>query len=274
MGAVGHAAARVGESENRESEVCLGRHLYWRRAEERGDTLVESEHVGPAPLSGGPLRSRLIERGRSVRTHLRVRALAAAPMPEAAKRIYAFDFDDTIVHTDARIRTYHGPMSTAQYAVVPAAGAVLRADAFAEFAWWRRCSLRPARYFDVFMEALDARAPVLVISSRDHSQKDFRALLRRTAALGGRCLHANVYGMCVNHKRARERYGRDTSAPERKVRALKDMLTRFPRSWPVGFSDDDAKNLAAMRKGFRRGRRRRGRAITLFHARTGRRERL
>jgi hypothetical protein len=183
-------------------------------------------------------------------------------------KLYAFDFDDNIAITDAQIRTTHGAYSTAAYATAAKASLVLRKDAFADFAKWRRCRIEPGPFFETFLRALDERAPVVVISARSHNQREFRALLKRVAALGGRRLNRNVRGFCVNNAGTRNLHGKTLSAAELKVRVLRRFLRGRPKSWSLGFSDDDPSYLRAMRRALRAESR--TRRICIYDGRTRR----
>lgn len=166
-------------------------------------------------------------------------------------KLYAFDFDDNIAVTDARIRTTGGALSTAAYATAIKGSFALQKDAFIDFAKWRRCRIKPGPFFDTFLRALDERAPVVVISARGHNQREFRALLKRAAALGRRRLNSNVSGFCVNNAGVRNLHGKTLSVSDLKVKVLRHFLKGRPRSWSLGFSDDDRSNLRAMRRALR-----------------------
>ena len=133
--------------------------------------------------------------------------------------------------------------------------------------------MQKAIFFPAFMRALDDKAPIIIISSRGHNQRDFRSLLSKAAALGGRRLHAGVLGKCVNNPALRRRYPLDLRVPDLKVRVLQDFVQSLPATWQVGYSDDDASNLAAMRKALAGGMALK-RRVSLFDGITGEQERL
>lgn len=185
-----------------------------------------------------------------------------------AGKLYVFDFDDNVAVTNATIRTQQGRISTAAYAMASPGSLSLREDAFVEFTRWRTCTLVPGPFFDTFVRALEEKAPVAVISARSHNQKEFRKLLRRTAKLGGQQLNCNVTGYCVNNGGIRKRYGKIMQTAGLKVKVLRDFLKRYPRSWSLGFSDDDPKNLRVMRKALRQECQ--SRRVCIYDARTKR----
>ena len=166
-------------------------------------------------------------------------------------KIYAFDFDDNIAVTDARIRTTKGHINTAVYAKKRPPPHTLRRDAFVEFSRWQKCTLKPGPFHEKFLHALDERAPIAIISARNLNQKDFRKLVRRVAALGDRRLHGDVSCVCVNNIGVRRRFGLQLSAEELKAAVLKDFIRAYPSHWSLGFSDDDPRNLDTIRTALR-----------------------
>ena len=168
-------------------------------------------------------------------------------MKNRATKIYAFDFDDNIVTTNAKIRTKKGLVSTAEFAVRTFRDCDLEEDAFQDFRNWRECTLKKSTFFDVFIKALDERNPTLVLSARSLNQRDFRALLRRAAGLAKRRLHPEVYTIGANNSRMIKRFPSKNSG-ERKGKILLDFIRQFPRHLPFGFSDDDPKNLKSVIK--------------------------
>ena len=184
------------------------------------------------------------------------------------RKLYAFDFDDNIAATDACIRTSQGRISTAAYAGARAGAHTLLADAFVEFTRWRACKLSRGPFFDTFLRALDEKAPVVVISARSLNQRDFRALLRRAAALATKRLNGKVQAFCVNNARTRTRFGAHLCTADLKAKILLHFLKRRPMSWSLGFSDDDPVNLKAMRKALRLVSARR--RVCIYNARTQR----
>lgn len=164
----------------------------------------------------------------------------------AMARLYCFDFDDNIVRTNARVWTLDGPKTTAELA--RSSGDLrLAEDPFREFGPEHvdACQILPGPFLSTLGRAIDEGSPIAVISARALKEDDFRRLVARAARqLLGRELHNQVRLYCCN----REDWslpGEDAAA--RKCAAVAHFLSEHPGAVSIGFSDDDPKNLAAMR---------------------------
>lgn len=165
-------------------------------------------------------------------------------------KLYCFDFDDTVCQTDSRVWTEDGPKTTAELASLSTLGGeeVRLADrAFREFAadYIDSCQIIPGPFLDTLGRAIDEGSPIAIVSARSMKEDDFRRLVGRAVQeLLGRELHEHVHLYCCN----REDWtlpGKE--APARKCAAVAHFLLQYPQAASIGFSDDDPKNLAAMR---------------------------
>ena len=184
----------------------------------------------------------------------RVPREAAAPSglardaADPARRLYIFDLDDTVVHTSSKVHTDEGALSTWEYA--RRRGRVsLRADAFREMAGVPT-TVRPGPYFQTFLEALDQRSPVAVVTARAAAKEDAAEIMRRVVVAGGRAPEAAdaVTTYCCNAPD----FPAGGTQEERKAWAVGAFVERHPDAVSVGFSDDDHGNLRAVRELFGR----------------------
>lgn len=163
------------------------------------------------------------------------------------RRLYCFDFDDTLVTTDARIWTVDGPMSTREYAAKKKE--LFSDNPFREFDDVDSCKITPVAFYDVFIQALRNESPIAIITARDNNPIDFKRLVSRAAALSGGELHERVHLYCCNSP--------NWSLPgktreERKCAAILDFVAQYPNAVSVGFSDDDPQNYHSVRLLFER----------------------
>jgi hypothetical protein len=168
--------------------------------------------------------------------------------------IHVFDFDDTIAHTDARIRTKRGYLTTQAYACAQVPETCLRRDAFVEFAGWRQCRMTKARYFDAFVQVLRRKLPVLVLSSRAHGSSDLKRLVSMAVhTLGDPKLRLprTLRALGVNHSSILKQYRSHPEASSRKVEVVLGFVLQFPSAWPLRIYDDDPRNLRCFRRGLR-----------------------
>lgn len=155
--------------------------------------------------------------------------------------LYCFDFDDTIVVSSSRIWTEQGPLTTEEYAATRAP--LCPVDPFREFRDVEACTLEPGPFHHVFIRALVSKAPVAIITARDHDSSDMRTLITRAARLGGAELHADVHMYCCSSPD----WALDGSTrPARKCAAILDFVSKYPEARSVGFSDDDPENCSAV----------------------------
>lgn len=164
----------------------------------------------------------------------------------AARRLYVFDFDDTIATTGHRIWTTAGPMSTSEYAAKKEP--LHPMEPFREFDDVDGCDLKPAPYLGVFGKALSDGSPVAIVTARANDPEEFRRLVARAAAMTGAKLHEQVHIYCCNTPTWALP---GDSREDRKCAAILDFVAKYPRAVSVGFSDDDPGNLQAVQKLFR-----------------------
>lgn len=161
-------------------------------------------------------------------------------------KLYCFDFDDTVVSTDAKIRTSNGDsLTTAEYARKKSlVESALTAASFEEFANVDSCDIKAAPFLRTFARALLESSPVAIITARSNNARDFRRLVTRAAKLGGADdLHDKVHLYCCN---ANDWSFGGRTPEERKCIAILDFFSRYPDASAVGFSDDDRDNLCAV----------------------------
>jgi hypothetical protein len=162
-------------------------------------------------------------------------------------KLYCFDFDDNIVHTDSKVWTLDGPKTTAELASHHHHPARLAEEAFREFSADHidTCKIAPGPFLNTLGRAIDEMSPIAIISARGMKESDFRRLVARsTRELLGRELHDFVHIYCCN----RDDWslpGKEAAA--RKCAAVVHFLLQYPQAISIGFSDDDPKNLIAMR---------------------------
>lgn len=162
-------------------------------------------------------------------------------------KLYCFDFDDNIVKTDCMIWTVDGPRSTSDLA--KADSSLQLADKpFREFGPdnVNTCKIAPGPFLSTLRRALEDGSPIAIVSARSLNEEDFRKLLLRctTQLLGIDVLHDHVHLYCCN---CEEWALPGKEAPSRKCAAVAHFLLKYPKAVSIGFSDDDPKNLAAMR---------------------------
>lgn len=187
----------------------------------------------------------------------------------AAKRIYIFDWDDNVCCLPTRVHMLKGgePFAcpTRDFAAALAASHQLAPEAFRDFG----C---PARFtehmgaaqrgpaFAKFMEAADAGHPTAVVTARSLSAAQMKD------AIAASLLHPDRHGAFFERLRVfpvsaegfAEAHGLpgEASTGTRKQAAVDRFLREQAEAaapgerWTVGFSDDDAGNLAALRAFF------------------------
>jgi hypothetical protein len=171
---------------------------------------------------------------------------AMAEQLEHEKRLFCFDFDDTVATTCHRVWTTEGPLSTSEYAAKKFP--LHPSEPFREFHDVDGCDLRPAPFLEVFAQALAVGSPVAVITARANDPEDFRRLVARAATMAGGELHGRVHLYCCN---APSWSLPGKTREERKCAAILDFVSRYPEAVSVGFSDDDPQNILAVQGLFR-----------------------
>jgi hypothetical protein len=164
-------------------------------------------------------------------------------------KLYCFDFDDNIVRTDSKVWTLDGPKTTAELASHHSGNGDLRLaeEAFREFSADHvdTCKITPGPFLSTLGRAIDEVSPIAIISARSMKEGDFRRLVARaTRELLGRELHDCVHIYCCNQN---DWPFPGKGAAERKCAAVVHFLLQYPQAISIGFSDDDPKNLSAMR---------------------------
>ena len=169
-------------------------------------------------------------------------------------KLYAFDFDDSLVYTDNVIRTSTGAdVSTLEYArETPKLGK----DPFLNFLDVERTSLVRGPTFDKFARAAKEGSPIAIISARSNEPSDFNLLLQKMLTP---CDDEKVevkeeihMYLCNSEDFERKFPGCPVSIGERKCAALEHFFRMHPTAYSMGFSDDDGANLEEVRKLFGR----------------------
>lgn len=163
-------------------------------------------------------------------------------------KLYSFDFDDTVVVTNSRIWTTEGPKTTAELASL-SSHVKLDANPFREFGadTIDTCTIAPGPYLHRLAEALNEKSPIAIISARSLTAVNFRRLLERaTLELLNKPLHDKMHFYSCNSPDW-DLPGSDDAAFSRKCAAVVHFTTLYPEATSIGFSDDDPKNLIAMR---------------------------
>ena len=161
-----------------------------------------------------------------------------------ASRLYCFDFDDTLAVTSSRILTKSGPLTSREYAERKSFVCV-EDGGFSEFED-PEADLYPGPCCEVFLGALKSRSPIAVVTARSIPREGLKRMLSRLVDASGHSDlnpdYVQVYS-CGSSDFSTEEV-RSRPAGARKAWAVLDFLTRNPQAASIGFSDDDADNLA------------------------------
>ena len=167
---------------------------------------------------------------------------------QETSKLYAFDLDDNVIYTNAKIRTCEmGRIDTRTYAKFRDS-VTLGVDAFKELLDVQTCELYDAPCLTAFCKALKKNSPVAIITARSNEEKDIRLLLSRKISDTNL---ENVHIYCCNSLDFITRFNAEhESTQERKSIALQHFLSLYPYATSLGFSDDDDRNLTQVHKLF------------------------
>jgi hypothetical protein len=158
-------------------------------------------------------------------------------------KLYIFDFDDTIVSTSSRIVASDGKTCSTKEYVHLKHDLVLTSDSFIDLEN-ENCDVKPAKYFDVFIEAVTSGCHVAIVTARSQSKESMTKLINRSfnANFGDR---VTTY-MCNSKDFPHTGF----TTEERKISSIAHFISSHPTAKSVGFSDDDPANLNAVRDFF------------------------
>jgi hypothetical protein len=158
-------------------------------------------------------------------------------------KLYVFDFDDTIVSTSSRIVASDGKTFSTKEFVHLKHDIVLTADSFLDFEN-EDCDVKPAKYFDVFIEAVTSGYHVAIVTARSHSKECMTKLINRSC-------NANFGNQVTTYMcNSKEFPHAGLTTEERKISSIAHFISSHPTAKSVGFSDDDPANLNAVREFF------------------------
>jgi hypothetical protein len=168
---------------------------------------------------------------------------------QSGKKLYCFDFDDTLVYTDSYIRASDGSiLSTTRYAKDKPP--LDPTDPFGDFRNVETVRLMKGPCYSKFVRAVEEGSPISVVTARDNKTSQFMGLMRRVASLeeGLRLDESRVSLYLCNGDDfvglLPESCRMDLTA--RKALALRHFMSLHPDHRSLGFSDDDPKNLESV----------------------------